>query len=323
MYTQEEENFVASRVFPIVPVQKASDRYVVYSRADFNRNTMRKRAPSTESAGGGYNLDNTPTYSVDVWALHKDIDDQIRANADAVLNLDLEATRWLTSQFLISKEIDWATNFFAPSLWTTNITGVAAAPAAGQVLQWNQASSTPIKDIRTAKQTVQLADGGFRPNKLVLGRPVFDVLCDHPDFVDRIKYGQTAPQPAQVTRSTMAQIFELDEVLVMDGIVNTGIEGAAPDSGGALNANELNAFIGGGGGKAALLVYTPSAPGLMTPGAGFTFAWTGYFGATVAGTRIGNFYIPQVKSMRMEMEAAYAHKLAGKEMAAFFNTIVA
>lgn len=325
MYAQEEAAFVARRVFPIVPVTKASDRYVVYSRADFNRNQMRKRAPSTESAGGGYKIDNTPTYSVDVWSLHKDIDDQVRANADAILNLDLEATRWLVNQSLISREVDWASNFFG-NVWTTLKTGVAAAPGANQFLQWNDANSSPIKDVRDAKRSVQLA-GLYRPNKIVLGRPVFDALCDHPDFIDRIKYGQTPGRPARVTLDAMAGLFELDEVLVMDAILNTGPEGVGPDSGGTdINAGESNKFIGGASGvdgKAALLLYVPPAPGIMTPGAGYTFSWTGFFGATVAGERIKQFYIPQIESTRVEMDAAYAHKLVGKDLGCYFATAIA
>jgi len=321
MYAQEEGAFVATRVFPIVPVAKASDRYITYSRADFNRNTMRKRALSAESAGGGYKLDNTPTYSTDVWALHKDIDDQVRANADAVLSLDLEATKWLVTQGLISREVDWASAFFG-NVWTTLQTGVAGAPAANQFLQWNDANSTPIQDVRNAKRVIQLASGGFRPNKLVLGRPVFDILCDHPDFVDRIKYGQTPGKPAKVTLDAMAGLFELDEVLVMDSIVNTGVEGPLSVS---LNANESNSFIGGAsgvGGKAALLLYTPSAPGIMTPGCGYTFAWTGQFGS-INGTRIKSFYIPQIESTRVEIEAAYVHKLVSADMGGYFATAIA
>ena len=130
MYAQEESNFVADKIFPVIPVSKASDLIQTYSRADFNRNTARKRAVSTETAGGGYKV-GTTSYSVDVWGLHKDIDDQIRANADAILNLDMEATRYLTMQMLISKEIDWVTSFFAGSVWTGLLTGVAGAPGPG------------------------------------------------------------------------------------------------------------------------------------------------------------------------------------------------
>lgn len=316
MYAQEESAFVATRVFPIVPVTKASDRYVTYSRADFNRNLMRKRAPSTESAGGGYKLDNTPTYSVDVWSLHKDIDDQVRANADAILNLDLEATRWLVNQSLISREVDWASKFFT-NVWTTTRTGVTGTPSTNQFVKWSDyANSQPIVDIREAKKAVQLA-GLYRPNKLVMGREVFDVLCDHPDFIDRIKYGQTPGKPAKVTLDAMAGLFELDEVLVMDAILNSGPEEPAALG---INAGESNAFIGG---KAAILVYTPPAPGIMTPGCGYTFAWTGYFGATLGGTRIKSFYIPQIQSQRVEMDAAYDHKLISADLGCYLATVVA
>ena len=326
MYAQEESAFVARRVFPLVPVQKISDRYLTYSRADFNRNTMRKRAPSTESAGGGYKIDNTPTYLCDVWSLHKDIDDQIRANADAILNLDLEATRFLVNQALISREVDWASKFFT-NVWTTTKTGVSGVPSTNQFLQWNDANSTPIMDMRTACRTVQLA-GLKRPNKLVLGRPTFDTLCDHSDFIDRIKYGQTPGKPAQVTLDAMAALFELDEVLVMDAIINSGPEGAGPDSSatGSINAGESNKFIGGASGvdgKAAILVYTPPAPGIMTPGCGYTFAWTGYFGATAAGERIKSYYIQQIESTRVEIDSAYAHKLISADMGCYFATAIA
>ena len=60
-FLQNANNFVAGRVFPNVAVSKQSDRYFVFDRGDFNRDEAEVRAPGTESAGGGYNLDNTPT----------------------------------------------------------------------------------------------------------------------------------------------------------------------------------------------------------------------------------------------------------------------
>ena len=53
-FFQDDASFVATRVFPIIPVQKASDRYIVYTRGDFNRNQMAKRGAGAESAGSGY-----------------------------------------------------------------------------------------------------------------------------------------------------------------------------------------------------------------------------------------------------------------------------
>src|ERR1044072_2401207 len=94
-YQQEMTDFVYRNVFPEIPVQNKSDSYFKYNRADFFRNSMKKRAPSTPAEAGGYKL-SSAAYTIDVWALRKDIDDQIRANSDAPLNPDRDATQYLT-----------------------------------------------------------------------------------------------------------------------------------------------------------------------------------------------------------------------------------
>jgi hypothetical protein len=332
MYAQEQDVFIARDVFPIVPVTKVSDRYTVYSRADFNRNQMQKRAPSATVKNIGYRVDTQPTYLCDVWALGKPIDDQVRGNADSVFNLDLEATRLLTTQSLINREYAWMTAFFQASVWTNTWTGGAAAtppyptvPATAYTfMKWSNSSSTPIQDVRFLKQIVQLTTG-FRPNRMVIGRPVFDVLLDHPEFVDRVKYGQTASKPAQVTLEALAAIFEMDRVHVSDAIYNTAPEGAGPDSGAAyaapmynagINAGENNAFIAG---PNVWIGYTPAAPGLMTPACGYTFAWTGYFGATQAGERISSYYFQPDRSTHVEIESAYVHKVVSADMGGFLS----
>jgi hypothetical protein len=102
-YLQDASNFIASQVFPDVPVNKQSDRFYTYDRGNFNRDEAEKRAPGSESAGGGYTIDNTPTYFCDVWAFHKDIPDQVRDNSDAVLDPDREGTEYTTQKLLIRK----------------------------------------------------------------------------------------------------------------------------------------------------------------------------------------------------------------------------
>ena len=120
-YMQEADHFVAGKVFPSVPVQKQSDKFFTYTQADFFRDEVQYRADGTESAGSGYGL-STDSYSANVWALHKDIGDQTRANADAPLNMDQDATRYLAQQMLIRQERDWATNYFGTGIWDTDTT---------------------------------------------------------------------------------------------------------------------------------------------------------------------------------------------------------
>lgn len=311
-YMQNPNGFVADKVFPNVPVQKQSDRYFVYNRGDFNRDTMDKRAPGSESAGDGYHIDNTPTYFAEVWALHKDIDDQIRANADTPLDMDRDATNFLGQKALISKEAQFVSNFFSTGVWTganVDVTGVSASPAGNTVLQWNDANSTPIEDVRLYCDTVQGATG-FRPNKIVLGRQVWSKVIDHPDFTDRIKYGASPGAPAIVTRQAVAAVWELDEVLVMEAVKNTAKEGAT----------EATSFIAG---KAALLVYAAPSPGIMVPTGGYTFSWTGLFGAGPLGQRVSRIRLEWLKSDRVELEMAYAMKVIAPELGVFMNTIVA
>jgi len=48
-FMQEADNFVASRAFPSVPVQKQSDKFFQYTQADFFRDNVQPRADGTES----------------------------------------------------------------------------------------------------------------------------------------------------------------------------------------------------------------------------------------------------------------------------------
>jgi len=308
-FLQNATNFIASRVFPNIPVSKQSDRYYTYDRGDFNRDEMAERAPSTESAGSGYNLDNTPTYYAPVYAIHKDIPDEVRANADAVLNPDQEATAFVTHKALIKREKLFVNSYFKGGIWTNDWDGVASGPTGNQVIQWSDANSTPIENMRAAKRSV-LESTGFEPNKLVLGRAVYDALLDHPDIIDRIKYGQTQGGPANAGKETLAKLFEVDEILVMNAIENTSKEGQTA----------AHSFIGG---KRALLTYSTSSPGLMTPTAGYTFSWTGFLGAGAEGNRIRSFRMEQIKSDRVEIEMAFASKLVSADLGFFWDTIIA
>lgn len=306
-FMQDATNFVAGKVFPVVPVAKQSNKYPVYDAADFNRDTMELRADATETEGGGYRL-SSDTYNCAVRGLHKDIGEQVRANADSVFSMDRDATAYLSQQALISREINWVASFFAASVWTTDVTGVASGPTSSQVLQWSDAASTPIEDIRGYKRTIQKLTGR-KPNKVVLGPETWDALQDHPDIIDRIKGGATPGSPARVVLQTVAALLELDEILVMDSIKNSANEGATA----------VGEFIGG---KGALLVYAAPRPSLLEPSGGYTFAWDGYLGGS-SPQRIKRFYLDKESADRVEIETAYDQKLTSADCGAFFASVVA
>ena len=308
-FIQDASHFIADRVFPNVPVAKQSDRYFVYDRGDFHRDEMEERAPGTESSGNGYNLDNTPTYYAPVLAFHKDVSDQIRANSDAVLDADRDAAIYVTQKAMIKRERDFVTNAMGTGIWTNEKTGVNSDVTLGsEFLIWNDANSDPISEIRQGVRTV-LETTGFAANKLTLSQTVFDALVDHPDIVDRIKYGQTPGAPAIVNEQALAALFGLQEVLVSKAVYNTAAKGQTAS----------NSFIAGNN---ALLTYTTPNPGIMTPSAGYTFSWTGWMGATTMGHRIKRFRMENLESDRVEVQMAYDHNVTGADLGYFFENAV-
>lgn len=305
---QSAGNFIGTRAFPNIPVSKQSDAYYSYDRGYFNRDEMKERAPSTESEGSGYEVNADQTYFCRVYAFHKDVPDQMRANADAALNPDREATAFVTQKALIKREKLFADAYFKTGVWTSERAGHASTESATLTVFWDSTSSDPIARVRDAKRAV-LESTGFEPNKLVLGKTVYDKLIDHPDIIDRLKYGQTAGRPAMAGREALAALFEVDEILISKAISNTAAEGAT----------NAHSFILG---KHALLCYAAPAPGLMTPSAGYTFSWNGYMGAGAEGTRIKQFRMENLASDRVEIEMAMACKLIAADLGFFWNAIV-
>lgn len=298
-FMQDQDAFVADRVFPNIPVMHQSDVYYEYPRGEFNRDDMELRAPGTESAGANYKL-TTGTYSAPVRALHKDIADQVRANSDSPLAPDREATEFLTQKALINREINWAAGYFQPGVWDTDVTSGLAWDGAG----------TPIEDVRTGVRTV-LQSTGIKPNTMVIGKEAWDILVDNADIIARINAGQTPGGPARALRTTVAELFELDQILVMEAVQNTSGKGLA----------DSHSFIGTG--LDALLCYSAPSPGLMVPSAGYTFSWTGFLGASQNGMRMKRFRMDHLESDRIEIDQAYAQKLVASELGYFFDDVTA
>lgn len=309
-YMQSADAFVADQVFPVVPVQKQSDLYFKYSKDDFLRSVAKVRAPGSESAGGGYTL-TTDSYSCIPIAVHKDVDEQTRANTDDPLNADRDATIWVTQQLLLKKEIDWAAKYFGTSIWgNTDQTGVASdSPSTNQFEQWDRAGSDPIGVVTDRGKTI-LEATGVLPNVLVTSYAVFLKLKNHADVIDRIKYNYPGAQPAKVTAAMLASVFEVDRFLIARSVQNTSKEG---------NATQTVASILG---KGALLCYAAPSPSLQTPSAGYTFAWTGLHGAGATGGRISRIPMEHLRADRIEGELAYDQKLVCSDLGQYFASAI-
>lgn len=311
-YMQSADSFIADKVFPRLPVDKQSNIYYRYSKSDWRRTDVEKRAPSTESAGTGWNT-TTDQYFCHVYAVHKDIDDQTRANADSIWNLDRDSTEFITNQHLLKRDVDWTNSYFKSGVWATEKTGVAASPTGSQFLQWDQASSDPIGDV--AQWIIDFRQlTGFAPNVCVMGPYVMKALKQHPDILDRIKY----TQKGIVTEDLIATLFDVDELFVTYATKAVGPQ--IPDA--ALqDAAASYSFIGDP--KGLLFAYAPSTPSQLTPSAGYTFTWKGYMGGNSMGVKVSKFRMQHIKSDRVEAEQSYDMKVVCNDMGLWVGGAVA
>ena len=316
-YVQEQTNFIADKVFPTVGVPRQSDKFYIYDRDNMNRSgDVQKLAPRTEVKRIGMAISNS-SYYADVYGLGMDFDEQTLANEDAMLEIRAAGAQTLVNRMLIEREEQFASTFFAPSVWGTEYTGVANADndTAAEVTQWSDyTNSTPIVDITNARRAMQLKSGGFKPNTMVVGKEARDILTNHPDILARLNGGATVSNTALIANAKLAEIFEVENFYVMEAVKNSSAEGIA----------ESNAFIGG---KFALLVHTPRSAGLMTPAAGMTFAWNNIPGVNNLGVTVESFSDDALKRVQVaehiQVKMAYDMKVVGADLGVFFNTVVA
>ena len=297
-YIQDRSKYVATQVFPIISVDKVSDVYFTYTKNDWFRDEAQRRADSTESAGSGYNL-TTASYNADVWAFHKDIGNQTRANADNPINLDSEATEFVTQRLLLRQERKFVSDVFTTGVWGTDRTLAGTE-------QWSDfVNSDPRDDVDTAVEAI-LGVTGFRPNTMVVGWQVWRQLKNHPDFREQIKYTSSD----NMTPGMVARMLEIDRFIVASSIYATNEEGGTA-------AYSFNF------GKAAWIGYVNPSPGLLAPSAGYTFAWNGVSGTLGANVGISSMDMPLKKATRIEGEIAFDNKIVATDLGYFINAAVA
>ena len=298
-YIQSQSEFIADKIFPVIPVSKQMDKYYIYDKGVWFRDEAQLRGPAQESAGSGYTLSND-NYSCSVYAFHKDIDDQTRANCDEIINLDSDANEFVMQRLMIKRERDFVNNFFNTSIWTDKTGG-------SDFTQWSSfAASDPIKDIADYKRYIKTRTG-FNPNTLLIGGEVWDVLKRHPDIKECYKYNR---ETATLTTDMVARALDIDRIIIGDAVYNSGVEGAA-DSFAQIY------------GKHALLCYVNPRPSRMMPSAGYTFAWTGYGARNAYGVTTGKIRNDLTKVDRIEGEMAYDMKVTGSDLGIFMSGAVA
>jgi len=259
--------FVSERVFPNVPVKKQSDYYYVFKKGAWFRLEANRVAPAAEPNFSGYVVSDAQ-YMAAKYGLGTYVPIEVIRNADNPLNPLESGARFVTNGVLLRKEYNAASTILAGSVFTNE-----EDAEGGWVGTTDGSGNTFIADVLKAKEAIRKLIGRY-PNVFLLDAGTFNQVKQEYTVLERIKYTGTQGRPADVTAQTLAQLFELEEVLIGGAIYSDAEEVAAGTDFNAVNMWEKNATKG-----SALLFYRPSGPSLEEPAMGYAFNWKGDEGA--------------------------------------------
>ena len=303
----EEPTYAHRRVFPICPVDLPSGKYYEFSREDLARDNLHRKPPygTVEPAVFGI---SEKSYSCQVY--------QIVIGLDKIMTLPYQRTnaaidprrmrvRTIAEQIAHSQEIKFAEGFFKSGVWTNEWTGAASADSANKKFKkFDNSDVDPviffderITDIRRM--------GRRKPNKLALGVETFNALKNNQFILDRIKYSGTTQNPAVVNENVLAQIFGVDQVIVLDATYNSA-EFGAPE--------EMKYVCDS---KGALLLYTPDTPQIDEPSAAYSFTWNLETGNYIAVSTYDG--APGTHTELVEGIIAYDNQITGQDLAVYLN----
>ena len=247
----EPQNIIVDQIFPSVPVGKQSDKYYKWDKGDFFRVPNTLRAPKAKGQEVTYSV-SSDSYYCDNHALRHEEPFEAMANSDLVLSGREKKVRSLKSLLMLGREDRVA------SLVTSG-TNVGSYTTLSGTGQWSDyTNSDPINDMETGKEAIR-STTGLDPNLLIISQPVFRKLVHHPDLIDRLKY----VQKGILTAANLAELFEIDKILIGKTIKNTGEEG------------HTDSFTNVWGNHAVLMHVTNGPdPDGKDPSAGYSFDWT-------------------------------------------------
>ena len=300
MFRQAPSMFVSGTASTPIPVMNESDKYTIYPRGYFWRDEAKVRPLGGRPAQVGYKVESG-NYNAEEWALETTIDDRQRANTDAPINLEENATILLEQKQMIREDRIWASEFFKTGVWThEEIGGTDFDP-------FNDAASTPISII-DGQKTMMAQSTGFMPNKMVVGANVKDALRSNADITDRIKYTQTGV----ATDAILAMLFEVDSFSVARSVYNAADEGEDDDFEFIVDPNGI--WLG----------YVAPTAGLNVPTSIARFGWTGFLGG--AANNIGGVITrgrdDRAYSDWFHSRNAYDYKLVSPDLGIYISNAV-
>lgn len=266
--------FIGLRVLPVLEVAKQAGTFGIIPVEQLLTQPETRRASGSGYNRGGWKFDDA-SYATKEHGWEEPIDARDAAMYADYFNAELISTQRALDIVLRAHEKRVADAVF-------NATTFAALTAAVATEWSSYDDATPIDNVETAVRAVWTATGIW-PNSLVINRTVFRNLRMCAQIIDRIQSAGAGNRtlPTDITPAMLAQVFDLEQVLVAGSAYNAGKEGAALDIE-PLWSNEY-----------AMVCKTARTQDFREPCLGRTFHW-GEDGSAIGGT-IETYYEEQIR----------------------------
>lgn len=262
-YFQPDDWFVSPFVFPILPVQLSTSYYYIFDKGDLARDNV-QRKPEFGKVTPMMFGSKQELYSCEVDQIIIGID-QIstlnyqRSAAPGIIDPRRSKVRLATEQLKLHMDRVFADGYFKSGAWTNEWAGVTTTPSGKQFYKFSDSNCDPVKFIGD-RRVEMMREGRRKPNVLALGVEAYEALKNNASILDRVKYSGSTANPATINANVLAQLFEIDRVVVLNSTYNKGGYGSTSMD-----------FVCDS--KGALLAYAAPNPAIDEVSAGYTFAW--------------------------------------------------
>lgn len=258
-FTPEGMTFAAELVLPTMNVAKEAGTFSVIPRENI-RSTSNKHANG--AAFKRVNLGSEDkSYSTHDYGIEGQLTDVDRQKYMSDFDAETETIGVVKTDMLMSKEIRAAAALFNTTTWTGSslYTDVST--------DWDNAAADVIGDIRSAQEIVR-QNTGIVPKSLLIGPVTFKNLKTNTAIL--AKFIGVPVLTAEAWRQFIAQILDLDEIVVANGVYNSAKEGQTASMADIWSDDYA-------------LLFRKHTGAIIQPGLGRTLRWIGQDGGLVNG----------------------------------------
>jgi len=260
-FTPDGMTFVAEQVLPVLNVAKEAATIGVITRENA------QSVDNKHANGAGFARvtlgSEDKSYTTADYGLEGQLTDADRERFMTDYDAEVETVASVKTHMLIAKEQRVATALFNTSTWTGAdlYTDVSAAP-------WDAAGSDVIGHVEAASELVR-RNTGLRPDSMLIGPVTWKNLKHNTAILAKFSSNPSVLTPS-VWRQYIAELLELRDIFVADGVYNSAKEGQSW-SGADVWSDDY------------ALIFKRQNGSLAMPGLGRTVRWTGPAGVLVNG----------------------------------------